>query len=195
MLANASESAFRRSSARTYSKMLGCAPKPALVRACILIRTHPLLLVTVARHKQLTHLPCLPFAQTSASMLTWSTYELSRNPEVMAKLLAEGRTVFTNGARVPGARGAAEFEGVALPPRAELERLVYTVNVLKESLRLYTLVPVVSRVCVEDDVLGDQAVPAGTKIFLLVKAVHMDPDLWPEPEAFRPERFEKEFDM
>ena len=135
-----------------------------------------------------------------------------------------------------GARGAAEFEGVVLPPRAELERLEYTVNTLKESLRRcvrhlamlivllnyhparfaalcincpchvslimffsfgvrYTLVPVVSRVCVEDDMLGDQPVPAGTKIFMLIKAVHMNPDLWPDPDAFRPERFEKEFEM
>lgn len=133
--------------------------------------------------------------ETSASMLTWSVFELSRNPETLKKLLVEGQSVFTRGARIAGAHDAAQFEGIPLPPRKELEKLTYTVNVLKESLRLYTLVPVVSRYCAADDKIGGQAIPAGTKIFLLLKAPHMNEKLWPEPEKFQPERFENEFDM
>lgn len=83
--------------------------------------------------------------ETSASMLTWSIYELTKNPKVLNKALAESRKVFTKGGRVGGADGAAQFERVELPPRSDLENLRYTVNVLKESLRMYTLVPVVSR--------------------------------------------------
>ena len=38
--------------------------------------------------------------------------------------------------------------------------------VLKEALRKYSLVPVVTRNTVEDDQLGDLQIPAGTKIFI-----------------------------
>lgn len=132
--------------------------------------------------------------ETSASMLTWSIFELSRNPKALAKTLNEGRSAFPNGVRVSGATGAAEFEGVQLPPREKLEELTYTVNALKESLRLYSLVPMVSRYCAKDDKLGDQIIPAGTKIFLHLQAVHMNEKLWPNPKEYKPERFETEFD-
>jgi len=47
------------------------------------------------------------------------------------------------------------------------------VNLLKETLRLYSLVPVVTRVAEADDTLGDQFIPKGTKIFICIK-VHSD---------------------
>lgn len=32
-------------------------------------------------------------------------------------------------------------------------------------------------------------IPAGTNLFLYIIAIHMDPDIFPNPEEFRPERF------
>jgi cytochrome P450 len=48
---------------------------------------------------------------------------------------------------------------VVMPGKDELQNLTYTVNVLKESLRKYTLVPMVTRVCVKDDTLDGQPIP------------------------------------
>lgn len=70
----------------------------------------------------------------------------------------------------------------------------YTINLLKETLRLYSLVPVVTRVAEGDDTLGGQFIPKGTKIFICTKATHHDPENWKEPEKFNPRRFETEYD-
>ncbi|XP_018367758.1 PREDICTED: cytochrome P450 18a1 [Trachymyrmex cornetzi] len=43
--------------------------------------------------------------------------------------------------------------------------------------------------CCRDVMLNDYMIPAGTSIVSLLYAVHMDPELWDEPEAFRPSRF------
>jgi hypothetical protein len=45
----------------------------------------------------------------------------------------------------------------------------YTVCVLKEALRKYSLVPVITRNAVEDDVIGSLQIPSGTKLFLNLK--------------------------
>jgi len=37
--------------------------------------------------------------------------------------------------------------------------------------------------------LNDHLIPAGTSVVPLLYAVHMDPELWDNPEAFRPSRF------
>ena len=57
-----------------------------------------------------------------------------------------------------------------MPSKAEITGgIEYTVCVLKEALRKYTLVPVVARNALEDDTLGTIDVPAGTKVFLNLK--------------------------
>eukprot|EP00040_Diaphanoeca_grandis_P039895 m.260514 g.260514 ORF g.260514 m.260514 type:complete len:520 (-) comp40030_c0_seq1:106-1665(-) len=133
--------------------------------------------------------------ETSASMLTWSLLELIKNPTVLEKTLQEGKSAFKEGCR-DSTNSKDPFSGVALPTHQSLKTtLNYTVNVLKESLRLYTLVPMVTRICDEDDEIDGQRIPAGSKMFMLLKATHMDERFWPNPTEFRPERFESEFDI
>jgi cytochrome P450 len=79
--------------------------------------------------------------------------------------------------------------GVTPSQEIALKGLPYTEAVLRESLRCYTLVPVVTREAIADDELGGYAIPKGSKIVVALEAVHQDPRLWPEPEQFRPERF------
>lgn len=134
--------------------------------------------------------------ETSASMMTWCTYQFACSPDVLDKVRAEGRTVFGE-ARVPGddaADGLNEFSRSPLPGREKLNELKYTLLCLKETLRFYTPVPIISRVAAADDVIDGHHIPAGTKVFVNVKAVHNDPEVWDEPHIFRPERLAEKFD-
>jgi cytochrome P450 len=61
---------------------------------------------------------------------------------------------------------------------------------IKETLRLRPLGPGVSRVvCDEPYELGGYLIPPGARIQAPIAAIHRRPDLYPEPLAFRPERF------
>lgn len=114
--------------------------------------------------------------ETTAMALAWTWYLLSQNPDAAAKLRAEVDSVLEG-------RPAAV---------ADLARLPYTEQVVKEAMRLYPPAPGVSREPVEDVQIGGYTIPKGALILLSIYAMHHDPDLFPEPEAFRPERFAPE---
>lgn len=75
------------------------------------------------------------------------------------------------------------------PAAAELERLGYAQKVVKESLRCCPPAGAFVRTAMEDDVVGGVPIPAGAQVFLSAWAVHHDPRYFPEPAAFRPERW------
>jgi cytochrome P450 len=113
--------------------------------------------------------------ETSSMMLTWALYEIARHPAAMEQAIAEAnRTLPKN---------------VVPSQEIALKGLEFTEAVLREALRRYTLVPVVTREVVEDDELGGFAIPKGAKIVVAIEAVHHDERLWPDPTSFRPENF------
>lgn len=63
--------------------------------------------------------------------------------------------------------------------------------VVSESLRLYPPVWAFSREAISDTKVGEYGVRAGTKIAISPFCIHRNPRLWPEPEEFRPERFDR----
>ena len=114
--------------------------------------------------------------ETSSMMLAWALFELTRHPAMMEKTIAEANRMFPDG---------------VVSPETALRGLEYTNAVLCETLREYSLVPVVTREAIEDDVIGEFAVPKGAKIVVAIDAVHHDASIWSEPDEFRPERFLK----
>lgn len=111
---------------------------------------------------------------TSSAMLTWTLHALTKNPRTFARL-----------------RAAADeaFVGDGMPNYETLKRLEYAGACLKEALRIYNIVPIVTRKAIADDMFGPYRVPAGGLVMLHLQALHRDPKQWPAPEAFRPERF------
>jgi cytochrome P450 len=66
----------------------------------------------------------------------------------------------------------------------------YLDAVLKETLRLRTVVPGIGRVVREEPFeLGEYVIPPGIEINPSIVAIHRRGDRYPEPAAFRPERF------
>ncbi|XP_029157493.1 cytochrome P450 4C1-like [Nylanderia fulva] len=70
-----------------------------------------------------------------------------------------------------------------------LQNLLYLDRCLKETLRLYPSVFFISRTAAEDVKLHSYVVPAGTILHLNIWGVHRDPNFWPNPDAFDPDRF------
>lgn len=111
--------------------------------------------------------------ETVASALTWALGLLAYHPDAQHRLQQE-------------ADGIAGREVLGLDDLADLP---YARAVLDETLRLYPPAWLVTRKALGDDVLDGCRIPAGALLIMSPWLLHRHPDLWPDPEAFRPERF------
>ncbi|MEZ4448409.1 MAG: cytochrome P450 [Nannocystaceae bacterium] len=113
--------------------------------------------------------------ETTAIGLAWALYHLHRHPEALARLRAE-----LDGLGDAIGRDEGPEQIVALP---------YLNAVCNETLRLNPIVPDVVRVLRRPLELGRYTLPAGTPVCPAAALVHQRPDLYPDPDAWRPERF------
>lgn len=112
--------------------------------------------------------------ETTALGLAWAMDAIHRHPEVLARL-------------------QAEVEAAPDEPTAWAE-LPYLDAVCKETLRLYPVLTEVLRTLVRPWHFAGYDLPRGATVSASIHLVHRRPDLYPEPESFRPERFlEKKF--
>ncbi|XP_077230983.1 cytochrome P450 81Q32-like [Tasmannia lanceolata] len=113
---------------------------------------------------------------TSETTMEWAMSLLVNHPEVLKK-----------------ARDEIDFH-VGFDrfiKEEDLSKLHYLNNIVSETLRLFPALPsLVPHESSHDCKLGGYDVPRGTIILANVWAVHRDPELWEEPDCFKPERFE-----
>lgn len=115
---------------------------------------------------------------TTTSTIAFMFYELARHPHVVARLLAEQDS---------------ELDG-QLPTPSQLtgDGLPYLEQVLDETLRLYPPAWIGPRRSVAPFELHGHTVPADAFVNYCSWASHRLPDVFAEPDAFRPERFTPE---
>ncbi|CAG5059059.1 unnamed protein product [Parnassius apollo] len=75
------------------------------------------------------------------------------------------------------------------PSWSDLTEMKYLEATVKEILRLYPSVPFIGRKITEDFMLGDVLVKKGVEVLVHIYNVHRREDIYPEAEAFKPERF------
>jgi cytochrome P450 len=97
--------------------------------------------------------------ETTATGLAWTFERLLRTPRVLARLLDS------------------------------LDDDEYLDAVVKEALRIRPVVVDVARKLTRPIELAGWTLPAGTLVLPAIAAIHVRPDLYPEPYEFRPERF------
>lgn len=114
--------------------------------------------------------------ETTATSLSFSLHLLARHPELQDRARAEIAEVL--GDRTPGA--------------ADLDRLPYLTQVLKEAMRLYPAAPVIGRRSVAAAEVDGHTIPAGADVILAPWVTHRHPRYWPDPERFDPDRFTPE---
>jgi cytochrome P450 len=71
----------------------------------------------------------------------------------------------------------------------DVPRLVWTTAVVNEAMRLYPPAWIVARRMLEARTVCGYELTAGSVVLLSPYAVHRDPQWWPSPEDFRPERW------
>jgi cytochrome P450 len=114
---------------------------------------------------------------TTSSTLSFLMYELSRNPVVLERLLDEQDAVLAG--RKPNAEEL-------------LSGLPYLSMVVAETLRLYPPVWFGPRLCVKPFEFHGFTIPAGIHVIHSSWVTHRLPEIFPNPEAFIPERFAPE---
>lgn len=118
--------------------------------------------------------------ETSSTGLSYALYELSINQELQDKTRREIEKVLARH------DGKVTYDAIM-----DME---YCGQVISEALRKYTPGNVLLRVCTKDyQVPGkDLIIEKGCNLMLPMLAIHNDPEYFPEPEKFDPDRFSPE---
>ena len=114
--------------------------------------------------------------ETTSNALAWTFYLLDQYPDVRRKLVAELASVL----------------GGRAPTVDDLPNMPYLDWVINESMRMYPPAWIVGRTSLVPFERQGYSFPAGTRVMLSQWVMHHLPDLWGDPEVFRPERWDPE---
>ena len=113
--------------------------------------------------------------ETTANVLAWTFYLLAQRPAAEQRMHEESKAV---------------LDGREAFTAADLDRLAYTRMVMQEGLRLYPPGWFIGRQAQSDVKLGRYTVPRGAVVMMSQYVTHRDARFFPEPDQFKPERWE-----
>ena len=112
--------------------------------------------------------------ETSASALTWALYLLAQSPDIQERMHAE----------VTGLRPGGEVSS------SDMKQLELTCNVFRETLRLFPPVGFMVRQSAQTCPMRDKTVEKGASVVISPWLIHRHRDLWQQPDAFNPDRYQ-----
>ncbi|KAL6642541.1 hypothetical protein ACP70R_020722 [Stipagrostis hirtigluma subsp. patula] len=113
-------------------------------------------------------------SDTSSNTIEWALAELLQNPKTMLRAQEELKLVLGSQAHVED---------------SDIDNLPYLQAVIKETLRLHSVVPLVSYRAEATVQVQGYTIPKGSNVLVNVWAIHHNADVWVEPHKFIPERF------
>ncbi|XP_058829307.1 cytochrome P450 6g1-like isoform X1 [Topomyia yanbarensis] len=125
--------------------------------------------------------------ETTSSVLSFTLYELTKNPKVQHRLREEIRLCI-------------QQHGPDLPYECLMNEMPYLGMVISEAARLYPVLPFLERQCTlpegstgyKLEPFHDFVIPNKMPVLVPIYAIHRDPKFFPDPLLFNPERFAKE---
>ncbi|MEP7233625.1 MAG: cytochrome P450 [Ginsengibacter sp.] len=114
--------------------------------------------------------------ETTAQTLSWMFYHLAKEKEINEKVKAESRIISNNKPLL--------FEDIA--------KLIYSRQVIQETLRLYPPIWAVVRQPIKDDTIREFHLRKQSNVLLNIYGLHHHPNYWEQPENFYPEHFSVE---
>lgn len=113
--------------------------------------------------------------ETTSTALAFTAWLLAKHPDVQQKLRKEIQEKIKD-------NDVVNYDAV--------HKLPYLDAVFHESLRYFPPVPqFITRTCVKECDIGPYHFVPGVQVNIPAKEMHEDPDIWPEPEKFDPNRF------
>jgi cytochrome P450 family 4 len=117
-------------------------------------------------------------SDTTALTLSFTTIMLAMHQDVQRRAYQEMLDIFGNNTREP--------------TLDDLSRMVYLEYVIKETMRLFPVGPVLLRKVLEDVIIRDTVIPEGSNLIIPVHYIHRHSKYWPNPLKFDPDRFKPE---
>ncbi|EOA38964.1 hypothetical protein CARUB_v10011383mg [Capsella rubella] len=112
--------------------------------------------------------------ESSSSTTRWAMAEILSNPQILERLREEIDSIVGK---------------TRLIQESDLPKLPYLQAVVKESLRLHPVGAVLPREFTQDCTIGGFYIHEGTSLVINAYAVMRDPNIWEDPNEFKPERF------
>ncbi|XP_063235051.1 cytochrome P450 4C1-like [Bacillus rossius redtenbacheri] len=115
---------------------------------------------------------------TTAYAVATTLMLLGLHQDVQRKVLEEQESIFGKDTSQP-------------VTTRDLQQMVYLEQVINETMRLYPILPIMARRVDEDVSVNSYTLPAGTIVIIPIYLVHRNPEYFPNPDTFDPDRFSR----
>ncbi|XP_023210918.1 cytochrome P450 4C1-like [Centruroides sculpturatus] len=113
---------------------------------------------------------------TTAHAISWTFYFLGRFHEIQEKMYLELQEIFKN-----------DFNrNITID---DLTKMTYLECVIKESMRIYPIFPLIARKTPSEMKIGNYLLPANSSLIISICGIHHNPSVYKNPEVFDPDRF------